>query len=85
MKTEPASLVIEEFKKRQKVRVQWVDDSTNAGTSDDGSYAGEAEFVRYVNVGQVGDEMLTAGPHCVVKTSPGDHGSFFPISAITAI
>jgi hypothetical protein len=70
------------LKKGQLIWINWKDDSSNRGTSDDGSYNGPAKFVRHVRKGQVGDEMLEKEPHIVVKIDEEDHGSFFPRSAV---
>ncbi len=80
--TTPTSL---RLRRGERVHVDWKDDTSAAGTIDDGSYSGTAKFVRHVRPGTNGCEMLEFGPHCVVKVSPDDLGSFFALSAILPI
>lgn len=69
----------EAFTKGQKVSVDWHD------PHGDGSYAGQGEFIRHLAEGDVGDELLADGPHVVVKCTPDDSGSIFPMSAVKVI
>ena len=72
----------QEMKNGAAVFVDWKDDSSDAGTSGDGSFSGKGEFVRHVTPGEVGLEYLGTVPHCLVKISPDDLGSVFPVSAV---
>jgi hypothetical protein len=73
------------FKKGDRVLVQRKDDTSNAGSSEDGSYSGIGVFLRHVARGRVGAEHIDSGPHCVVQVGKNAAGSFFPTSSISRL